>query len=144
MMNVLKTSRRGAAVLALLYAAPACHTSPDPADAAHSSDNRGVYGVVEVGGTAHYAELLSISDSMLVVLRAGDRVTVVPVQPTGVRVSFAGVSASSYDRTHLTEEEMRRARAASRFPYGITPEAMRALLAYSRQAAPDTLRPPAP
>jgi hypothetical protein len=93
-----------------------------------------------VDGSARTGELLAVRDSSLVLLR-NRQVAVVPFSAVAI-VDF-GETRLSLERTPAAEL-LDRARRASRFPYGITPGAMAALLRSTGQEAPLELRPGAP
>jgi hypothetical protein len=130
-----------ASALAGLLALAACHTSPAPDVVALADSQRGAMVMLHmVDGSARTGELLAVRDSSLVLLR-NRQVAVVPLSAVAI-VDF-GETRLSLERTPAAEL-LDRARRASRFPYGITPGAMAALLRSTGQEAPLELRPGAP
>ena len=128
-----------AALLAAATAPTACHTSPPPEQYTPARDPRGVGGTLTMqDGRTVAGELLAVDDSSFVML-AGRRVGVARFGAVR-RAAFAHlgpVSRSSGGRP--TPQMLERARLLSRFPFGIPPAAMTALLADAQQAAPDDL-----
>ena len=135
------SSRWCATALAGLVASTACHTSPAPDVVALADSQHGAMVMLHmVDGPARTGELLAVRDSSLLLLR-NRQVVVAPLSAVA-SVDF-GETSVRVERTSVAEL-LERARRASRFPFGITPGAMAALLRSTGQDAPVELRPGAP
>lgn len=123
----------------------ACHTSPPPERYPPARDPRGVAGTVAMrNGQKHEGELLAIDDSAYVLLVRG-RVGVAPFTAVNsARFAEQSNFPTSSEGAAPTRRARERARLVSRFPFGIPPVALAALLAEARQDAPDDLSTPAP
>ncbi len=137
-MRCSTTARRLAAMSLVLQCA--CFTSPSPHNAALRDTQRGEAVTLHlINGTARVGELLAVRDSSIVLLM-GDRVA----EAALADVADLSVNRDAWRSIRL-ETSAARAQVArvSRFPFGITPSALSALLAESKQQVPDpiTTRP---
>jgi len=130
--------RVSAAVCALLLAA--CWTSPTPRKVALADQARGAAVTLYMtDGVVHSGELLAVRDSSLLLL-LGERIAVAPLSAIQ-KVTFA---ADGSTMTGQRAQTVNYARRAARFPFGITPAALKVMLQQSGQDAPIELRAGAP
>lgn len=117
----------------------ACYTSPKPQAIPEATSLNGELGTVTLAyGRTFSGELLAVTDTSWVML-VGNRVSMVRsaalqkvLVPSTGDIAYSGGKATSATR-------LEAARHAVRFPYGISPDVMSALLAKSGQQAPDDL-----
>ncbi len=134
-------SRLGAVTVVALLSA--CRTSPPPDRFEPARNPRGVAGSVRLTtGSYLNGELLAVSDSAFVML-INSRVMIAPYDVVAI-ASFDRIGEVSRREARGPSVERERLRYASRFPYGITAQAMEALLAHSGQRAPHNARDPLP
>jgi hypothetical protein len=133
--RALATARALAGAVALA----SCRTSPPPQAVPQATSPYGAHSIVTlVDGKTFDGEVLAITDSSWI-LMVGDRVASVRDGAiSNVRVADLGELRYA-DGGRPSASELHRARRVTRFPYGIAPEAMAALLAKSTQSSPDDL-----
>jgi hypothetical protein len=138
-MRVLSTGAglRALALCCSTLASACLYTSRPPRSDPVARSPLGVHAEIGVGGDRYAGELLTVTGSDFVVL--GDRLVVIPFTVANAG-RFSGVSVSTYGAPWPTHAE--QLRFASRFPYGIPPEALTAILGARGQAAPDTAKWP--
>ena len=130
--------RRRATRLLCLLAALGCYTSPRPEEYRPATNPRGVMGTLSFSGNRSVrVELLELQDSAFVVL-LDDRVGIAPFRVV-LDARFDRIGVVAVARSAPPAELHEQLRLASRFPFGIPPEALAALLAVHDQAAPDEL-----
>ena len=132
-----------ACAAAWLLAGTACYTSPRPEEVALADPQRG--GMVALfmnDGTERKGELLTVRTDSFILMLDG-RVAVAPLSAVRT-VGFDGEPLEVIEGGRMSARLMDVARAASRFPFGITPPAMATLLKRSGQDAPIELGPKAP
>ena len=124
---------------ALLMSLTSCLTSPPALSIAQADGQRGALGSVYMSdGRQHSGELLAFDDSTIVIL-TGDRVAIGALDHID-RVSFEDFETMYTGLHHNpSSRTLRQGRKVSRFPYGITAEAMTALLTSTKQTSPDRL-----
>ena len=131
---------RSLAVLSLLMALlTSCQTSPAPDTVPQAVSPYGEQATVTlVGGRRFRGELLALSDTAWIFMM--DR-KVAMGRIRGVQsVELNGVGVITYVPDHFpSEKQLNDARRRARFPYGISPAVMAALLAKTSQASPDDL-----
>jgi hypothetical protein len=133
-MTAARRARRGmlAGIAAL---AAACMTSGDPRAYPQATSAFGAEVTVSlVGGGGVQGELLAVTDTS-VLLMVRDRVVV--ARGAAIIIIAAGRTWFSYANGGPRIASLERLRRLSRFPYGIAPATMAALLAKSAQSAPD-------
>lgn len=127
------------AIVAGALLAASCHTSPKPQAVPQATNPFGVRGTVSLAyGRSYEGELLAVTDTSWVMLVDG-RVSM--VRTTAVHeVSVPTVGTLKYANGRAKSNvRLERAQRLTRYPYGIPPEAMAALLAKASQEAPDDL-----
>jgi hypothetical protein len=117
---------RAAVVLALA----SCTPGPRVLDFGPAQTGHGVEGQLVVRGHRIKGELLEVSDTAFV-MQTGDGVVLVP-KFTIDELSFWGLDW--YSARDLVGDVLEQHRLMSRFPAGIPPAALRALLAESHQS----------
>jgi hypothetical protein len=136
-LSALPTARRASA-LACLFVVTACYTSLAPHEVALADSQRGTMVMLHMAdGSARTGELLAVRDSSLVLLRNQRVVTASLSSIASIDLGDTRLDIAQGERTH---DLLMRIRDASRFPYGITPAAMAALLRSTGQDAPTELR----
>jgi hypothetical protein len=136
-LSGLSTSRRTSA-LACLLVLTACYTSPAPHVVALADSQRGAMVMLHMtDGSARTGELLAVRDSSLLLLR-NQRVVTAPL--SSIVSMDLGDTRLAVAQRERPRDLLERVRDASRFPYGITPAAMSALLRSTGQDAPTELR----
>jgi hypothetical protein len=132
--------RASVAVLCVSFAVAACvhYTSGDPKRDPRATSPYGIVGTVMLpSGASVSGELLTVTDTSYVLL-ADRRIVVVPFA-SEVTATFNTLPRAVFGRP--TRPEMDRLKLESRFPYGIPPVAMTALLAKYSQQGPDVAVP---
>jgi hypothetical protein len=124
----------------LLALVAGCHTSPSPESYDLARRPNGIHGTLESrAGRSIAGELLEVRDSAFVML-VGDRVTIVPYRAIA-NASFDHQDWAAFQTLTPTPsaEARERIRWDSRFPYGMRPPALAALLRLSGQTEPDVV-----
>ena len=119
---------RGLALLASV-AASACYTGPSAGSFPPATSGHGVESTIHLEHTRLAGELLDASDSGYVVL--SERAIFYTPYSAVKSASFSGVGSHREGRPEA--ELLERLRLVSRFPKGITPAMIQALLADLRQ-----------
>ena len=127
---------RGAlAALAVVPALVACRTSPPPRTIPHATSPYGEQISVTLKDNRSFVgELLAVSDSSLM-LMVHNRVAFARAGAiSAVRASRFALRYS--DAAGPPSKELEKARRGARYPYGISPEVLAALLAKTSQSSP--------
>ena len=128
----------GAFCVVALVAACLRYTSGDPSKDPRAFSPLGPVGTVYLtNGARYYGELLAVDDSSYVLLSNG-RVIKIPIG-NDVSASFSVLPYTI--RGYPPARHLEQLRLESRFPQGIPPAAMTAILARQRQEAPDVVVP---
>jgi hypothetical protein len=116
-----------------------CYTSPKPQAIREATNPYGARGTVTLSfGRKFEGELLALTDTSLVMLVDGRVATVRTSAMSELVMPMAGVLKYAGGRAP-SSKQLERARHMMRYPYGIQPGVMAALLAKSAQQAPDDL-----
>jgi hypothetical protein len=111
-------------------------TSPDPRIDPALRSPLGVHGQIDVGGDRYEGELLTITAADFALLT--DRhLVVIPFAIAG-DARFSAIGVSTFRAPWTTHAE--QLKYASRYPYGIPPAALDAILRQRGQTAPDTIK----
>ena len=116
-----------------------CHTSPAPEAVPEAVSPYGQPVLVTlVGGRRFRGELLALTDTAWILMMA-KKVAMGRIR--GIEsVELDGVGVITYAAGKFpTEQKLDAARRRARFPYGISPGVMAALLTKTSQASPDDL-----
>lgn len=138
-MSIHPLRARSAALLLTVAAATACHTSPPPAEVAQATSFHGARVTVSLAdGRSADGELLAASDTALVLLVNG---RVASVRNAALlKVDIPEFGTFDYGpNVGDSAKHAERIRTVARFPFGIAPPAMTALLARTSQTEPDDL-----
>lgn len=117
-------------IVALVFLAAACSRGPSIRKLPHTTNPIGAQATVVVGSRQFAGELIAVQDSGYLVRNATDRFVFVPFS-AGPRVRTSVRRAVS---GRPIGEDLRVLRLSSRYPYGISPTVLRALLAQRAQA----------
>lgn len=117
----------------------ACRTSAPPRQAAERDTHLGSTGTVRLAdGNGATGELLAVEDSAFVLLTS-QRILVVLFDGVS-EARFGGTASFEFGPGRRPRESViKQWRDDSRFPFGMTPRAMTALLAATLYTQPDTL-----
>lgn len=123
-------------VLLGALAGAACYTSRDPLRDPRALSPRGVHGDIETSARNYSGELLALTDADFVLL-TDERLVVIPfvVARDG---KFGSIGVSTFGAPW--ERHAEQLRYSSRYPYGIPPAALSAILRSKGQEAPDTAK----
>lgn len=125
-----------AAALFSILASFACYTSRDPLRDPHALSPLGVHGEIQTSARDYSGELLALTDADFILLTS-EGVVVIPFSVAGDG-KFASIGVSTVGAPW--DRHARQLRYASRYPYGIPPAALTAILRSKAQAAPDTAK----
>ena len=133
------TRTRVVAFAALVMSMQAClWTSPAPKDVVLRSVH-GENAIVHLARVNASGELLTVNDSSIVLL-TNARVVVVPLAAVRL-IEFGPMSTFSTYNGSVAADDQAKVLQRSRFPYGITNDAMKALLQAAGQTQPDVVAP---
>jgi hypothetical protein len=128
---------RAAVALLIAGLAAACiYTSPKPSEDPTLRLPYGVRGEVDVGRDRYAGELLAITGVDFVML-TDRRLVVIPFAIAGTG-DFGSIGVTTYGAPWQVHSE--QLKYASRYPYGIPPVALDAILRQRGQTVPDTVK----
>lgn len=128
---------RSLITLALAAALAGCRTSPKPTAIFQATSPYGEQiSVTLKDGRSHVGELLAVTDTALIVM-VQNRVAIA----RAVAIALARTSRFrlGYAAGTVRKKELDNARRGARFPYGMSPEVLSALLTKTSQSSPDDL-----
>ena len=133
------TRRRAATFVGLTLAMQACIWTSPPPQTVILQSVRGQDAFVRFGGDQARGELLALNDSALVLLGPMNARVVIAPLAIVYQIEF-GAFTTYYPRNGtLSAGDKEQLRRRSRFPYGLTKEAMSALLQAAGQEQPEVL-----
>lgn len=127
---------RASLIIAVLALTAGCTRGPSIRSLPHTTNPIGAQAQFSIGGTRMEGELIAVPDSGYVVRNSADRLVFIPFTAVrGMRIPTVSTSITGYP----SDEHRRALRLASRYPHGVSPEILRALLARRSQTAVDRL-----
>lgn len=127
---------RATLIIAVLALTSGCTRGPSVRSLPHTTNPVGAQAQFSVGDDRYDGELIAVPDSGYVIRNTADRLVFVPFNAVR-RMRVPTVNAAITG--HPSDQHRRALRLASRYPQGLSPEILRALLARRSQSAVDRL-----
>ena len=127
---------RKLSIVAAAFATACVYTSPSPVNDPATGSPLGARAEITAGRDQYTGELLAITAADFTLL-TDRRVVVIPFDVAGI-AHFRSVGIGTYGAPWPSNAE--QLKYASRFPEGIPPSALDAILRTRGQTAPDTIR----
>lgn len=127
---------RTSLILIVVLVVAGCTRGPSVGSLPHATGPVGAQVAFSVGNARYDGELIAVPDSGYLVRNRSNRLVFAPFAAVrGMRAPTIGGAVTG----HPTAEAHRELRMASRYPYGTSPEILRALLARASQTTVDRI-----